>query len=111
MIMEQQGFTENGFTIDPSFILGNKEAVVDFFGDNRKWYEQLLKGGSTYVRTSLDSQEIVEGEDSNGENDLPPLDEKRVTDGRAETISKFFTEVPGAKDAFIAYHKHYTSGE
>jgi hypothetical protein len=98
--MTQQGFEGEKFQITPGFIVDNKDNVTDFFGDNREsWYKKLLAGGITFPRTSLDSQESFEGED----DDLPPLDPKRITENRAENIAKFFAEYPDAFQSFLEY--------
>lgn len=98
--MTQQGFEGEKFQITREFIVDNKENITDFFGDNRhSWYKKLLAGGSTFTRTSLDSQESFEGED----DDLPPLDPERITENRAENIAKFFVEYPDAFQSFLQY--------
>lgn len=99
MTMEQQSFEEEGFQIGTSYILEHKEGVVDFFGDNRGWYLRLLAGGSTYKRTSLDSQRDFEGE---GDADLPPLEPERVI-ARVDDIARFFGEYKDAKRDFLEY--------
>lgn len=102
MSQEQMSFKEGGFQIDTAFIIANKEIVTDFFGDNRHWYEKLLGGGSKYRKTSLDARD----ENANPEEGDVYLDEKNITEGRAESISKFFEEWKEAKDDFDMYLKH-----
>lgn len=94
---------ETGLTTD--FILGNKEIVTDFFGDNRTtWYAKLLQGGSTFLKTSLDSQdEYDEGTTEEMTPDAPPLEPERVTPERAKNIEAFFVAYPEARDAFQEY--------
>lgn len=90
-----------------SFIIENKEITADFFGDNRNWYQKLKKGGTLYLRTSLDTQESW---DNDGEEDIPPVDPARITDHRAMSIKAFFEEYPEAKKAFLEYYDHMIKG-
>lgn len=89
------------------YILANKEVITDFFGDNRKWYQILVKGGMKFGKTSLDSQEEYDVDlpdpEFEADRDLPPLDEKKLTEARAVNVSKFFEEYPEAQAAFKAY--------
>ena len=109
MQMEQVGFSENGFTLTKDFILANKVVVTDFFGDNREtWYKKLREGGATFSGTALESQDPFDEDIENDEDekkDLPPLDPERITEGRAENISKFFEENKDAAQAFLEYSK------
>ena len=88
-------------------ILANKDVVTDFFGDNRKWYQMLVRGGAKFGKTSLDSQEEYDVDlpdpELEADRDLPPLDEKKLTEARAVHVSKFFEEYPEALVAFKAY--------
>lgn len=104
--MEQVLFEGEGFKISPDFVVANAEVVTDFFGDNRKEYEKLLKGGVKYLRTSLDSS-LPFDEDRPGESDLPPLDPSRINEQRAKSISGFFEEYPDVKAAFLEYQEKY----
>ena len=101
MNMERQGFNEgNGLEIDIDFVLANPETITDFFGDHRECYEKLKKGGTLYLRTSLDSQEEWEAD---GEDDLPPLDPSKATnEQRAKNIAGFFREHEDIKKLFLA---------
>jgi hypothetical protein len=105
----QQTLEGEGFEISTAFILENKEMVTDFFGDNRHWYAKLLTSGQKYSSTSLDSQDdIHEDPNGNGEDEIRPLDPAKITEGRAENISKFFEEWKDARDDFVAYSKQGT---
>jgi hypothetical protein len=99
------------FGITPRVIVDNKEMFTDFFGDNRAWYKQLLLGGSTFSRTSLDITEML-ADDTNPEVQMPkeqlPLDPDRITTARAASIASFFEVYPAALVDFLEYSKWYT---
>ena len=103
--MEQNTFNEVVKKIDVDFILANREIVTDFFGDRRNWYEKLVRGGSTFNKTSLDSQNEYDidlsDEQKDDEPDLSPLEPNRITEERAKSISVFFEEYPEAKKMFL----------
>ena len=109
MSPEQMGFdSESGFKIEVPMILSNKETVVDFFGDNRDWYDQLKKGSSTLNRVNLDSSEDYDtdldpGDMKAEDRDLPPLEPKLINEIKAEYIAKFFEQNPAANAAFLQY--------
>ncbi len=100
--MEQMQFEEIS-SLTKETVLTNREKVVDFFGDNRAWYEKLLAGGQRFGRTSLDSQKEFDADGKGDEDDLPPLDPSRITEERAVTILSFFQEYPEAQKAFTEY--------
>jgi hypothetical protein len=102
----QQGLEGESFEISKDFILNNKETVTDFFGDNRQWYAKLLTSGQKYTKVSLDGSEINEDPNGDGTEEIPPLDPQRITEGRAENISKFFEEWKEVKEDFIVYYNH-----
>ncbi len=104
--LSQQSLEGEGFEVSKVFILENKDTVTDFFGDNRHWYTKLLTSGQMYSKVSLDSTEEINADPKGGDApEIPPLDPTKITEGRAESISKFFEEWKDAKDDFIAYYK------
>ena len=95
---------ENEFWLDDKMVLENKEAITDFFGDNREtWYKDLLafksiEGG----RISLDSQEPFDVDlPDDRVDDLPPLEPNKITPLRAKQIALFFESNKGARVAFL----------
>ena len=113
MMPKQKSFDTAGFEINKDLIMdiSNREAVVDFFGDNRTLYDRLVRGGATYPRTFLTSEDSFDTDlrsDDPSNEDLLPLDPSRINEGRAENIVKFFEEYPDAKESFIAYYKWYS---
>lgn len=100
-------FSGEQFDINVELVKSNAEIVTDFFGDNRKWYEQLKNGGQMYGKVSLTSSNEYDEDDKNpDENDLPPLDPSKITEERAKSITAFFRETPEAKKAFEEYFAH-----
>jgi hypothetical protein len=104
----QQEFKGEGFDLSEETILNAKEVVTDFFGDNREWYKKLLAGGATFGRVPLDSHEDFEGEN---DEDFPPLDPQRITEGRAKNIARFFIEYPEAFQDFLQYQRGANSSK
>jgi hypothetical protein len=103
----QQALEEEGFDISKEFILDNKETVVDFFGDNRRWYDKLHTSTLVYSKVNLDYKgELNEDPKGGGATEIAPVDPLKISDGRAENISKFFQEWKEAKRDFIEYYKH-----
>lgn len=105
---EQMGFEERGFNINAGIILENTEKVTDFFGDNRKFYEELRKGGGTLNRVNLDSSEDYDvdldpGDMAIEDRDLPPLEPKLINEAKAGHIAKFFEQNHLASAAFLRY--------
>lgn len=90
-LTRQNSLEGEDFEVSKEFILKNKETVTDFFGDNRHWYEVLLRGGQNNKGVSLDDNVILD-RDPLGNDDLEilPLTPDRITEGRAENIAHFF---------------------
>lgn len=106
-VSPQKNLEGQGFVLTPDMVLKNREVVTDFFGDNRKWYKELMKGGATYGRVRLGTQqELNEEEEVEAEN--LPLDPSLINDGRANNIAIFFVLHPQALADFLEYSKWYT---
>ena len=103
-----EGAPELNFKVSTSMILENVESVTDFFGDNRKFYEELRKGSSTLNRVNLDSSEDYDvdldpGDTAIEDTDLPPLNPKLINEAKANHIANFFAQNQVATAAFLQY--------